>query len=84
MQFVDLKSIILGCCRSRLASHFVSGMFERVELAHFTLLQCHSMNTLPIQRRGHSFLPLGDQHGVDVKILGDLMDWLDALERFVR
>ena len=31
--------------------------------------------------RGHGFLPLGNLHRMDVEILGDLLDGLDALER---
>ena len=34
--------------------------------------------------RGHGFLPIGILHRVDLEILGDLLDGLDALERFKR
>ena len=31
---------------------------------------------------GHGFFPVGNLHWVDVEILGDLLDGLDAFERF--
>jgi hypothetical protein len=33
---------------------------------------------------GHGLLPFGNLHRMDVEILGDLLDGLDALERFER
>ena len=53
-----------------------------LEILGFGLRPAGSEN--PAGTRGHGFLPIGNLHGMDVEFLGDLLDGLDALERFER